>query len=98
MGSIHTSLTSTLATEPKEDIPESVRAFESIWRSSSPASKLFVEGSVEAAVDRLHAICPGDRDIHILVTGSQHLVGNVLFLLQQSRSNPERWVPASKFE
>ncbi|KAK3070130.1 hypothetical protein LTR53_010989 [Teratosphaeriaceae sp. CCFEE 6253] len=56
---------------------------QTVWQRSHPRSKIWVEASVEAAIERASTVSrdSNDTEVHALITGSQHLVGPALGLL-----------------
>jgi len=60
--------------------------FEKIWRQHQKDSRVVFEPNIQAALETVRRIDIPSGGIHILITGSLHLVGGALFCLDQSSS------------
>lgn len=70
--------------EVKSDVPnKEFRSFREVWIEIFPDSTIWIESTVQGAIQRVQAISEeSPSSAQTLVTGSQHLVGPALRLLQ----------------
>jgi folylpolyglutamate synthase len=52
------------------------------WLELDPGSKISVMSTIEDAIDSVRAIDGGESEIRVLVTGSFHLIGGALSILE----------------
>ena len=70
--------------QPKTlDIPsQDQHVYAEIWKRAQPASTIFFEPTIQGALEMARKIGKDHGSMQALVTGSQHLVGGALSLLQ----------------
>ena len=56
--------------------------FHNAWRKFFPDSQAWDEATIRGAIERVRTIVDADEDVYTFITGSQHLVGPALRVLQ----------------
>jgi folylpolyglutamate synthase len=60
------------------------KSFSAIWKKLQPASKVISAPTVTLALDAARDIGKMNSGMQTLITGSQHLVGETLFVLKRA--------------
>lgn len=71
----------TIVKEPNQDL-SIVESFEAIWKKITPSSEVMFKPTITEAVEAAKEIGARHSGMQVLVTGSQHLVGGALLLLE----------------
>jgi hypothetical protein len=75
--------------DPQSEMSKSMHAeqyvYAEIWRKSHPHSFIYFEPTIQGALDAVRNVGKDYGSIQTLITGSQHLVGGALYLLQDSK-------------
>lgn len=69
-------------TEDPAGVPENLTTFKQVWQHRFPSTPVWAEATIQRAIGLVHRLSDGVKNTHILVTGSQYLVGPSLHLLQ----------------
>lgn len=64
--------------------PEYQKRYTEAWSSISPSTTIFCEQTIEGALGVARRIGGQESGVHVLVTGSLHLVSGALCLLEPS--------------
>lgn len=73
--------TEAAARKGEASVPPS---FHSAWQSVFPESQVHDKLSIEEALKRARTVAPDGKEAHVLITGSQHLIGPALQILDGS--------------
>lgn len=65
-------------TEPDTDTSEMFSMFAEVWKTTFPGTQVWTESTVQGAIKRARGLQTRQDILHILVTGSQHLLGPAL--------------------
>lgn len=61
---------------------EKLHEYARAWRACKPSNTVYLEGTIEEALERARIIGRTARLAHVLVTGSLHLVSGALGILE----------------
>jgi folylpolyglutamate synthase len=61
---------------------EKLHVYARAWRAYKPSSTVYVEGTIEGALERARIIGRNSKLTHVLITGSLHLVSGALRILE----------------
>ncbi|KAL9615864.1 MAG: hypothetical protein Q9160_009198 [Pyrenula sp. 1 TL-2023] len=76
---------SVLAAQPKLLDPDFQDAYAKIWNTTHPGSEVIFEPTIQQALEAAREVRGGEGLTQTLITGSQHLVGGALYVLEREK-------------